>query len=206
MILEIIQIFLLFILPVLLVYYKIIPFKYRRQTLVTVSIITLILLIYERWSLKDLGIRLDNFIPSLIPYVIFTTLGIILLYIVAKVIKRKPIANFYSNKKYIIIIVLGSILQEFLYRGFLYPKLNAIFSSYVIIILVNAVLFTLMHTIYSNTPTTLITVFIAGLAFTGIYACYPNLILISISHIILTQITVRYNFYKEEKKTIRNPG
>jgi len=199
MILEILQIFLLFILPVILVYVKIIPFKYRRQTLITVSLITLILIIYDRWSLKDLGIRFDNIIPGIVPYIIFTLLGILILYIVAKIIKRKPIKKFYSNKKYVVIIILGSILQEFLFRGFLFPELNAIFRIGILIILINAILFALMHTVYSNTRTTLIIIFLAGLGFAAIYRSYPNLILISISHIILNQTAVRYNFYREEK-------
>jgi len=201
MIIEIIQVFLLFILPVLLVYYKIIQFKYRKHTLVIVFVITSILILYEGWSFADLGIRLDNFVPSLIPYTIFTILGSIILIAIAKKIKKQPEPNFYSHKKFIyfILIGIGSILQEFLFRGFLFPKLNIIFSNYIAIVIVNAILFTLIHTVYSNTPTTLVTVFFAGLAFAAIYGSYPNLILISISHIILNQIALRYNFYREER-------
>jgi len=198
MILQILEIIILFILPVLLVYYKIIPFKHRRTTLLIATVAILAIIIYERWSLTKLGIRTDNLVSSIIPYAIFTFIGIVSIYSIAKILNRKPQSGFYKNKRYILIILAGSVLQELLFRGFLFPKLQEIFNNYLIIILFNAVLFMLMHIVYSNTPVTLVTIFIAGLAFAGMYTIYSNLILISIAHIILNHVVVLYNFYREE--------
>jgi len=202
MILEIIQITILFVIPVLLIYFKIIPFKYRKNTLITISIITVVLIIYERWSLNKLGIRLDNMSQCIIPYIIFTALCLVALISIAKLTKRKKRQKFYANKKLIISIMFGSILQEILFRGFLFPKLQSIFNNYIVIIVINAVLFTLIHIIYSNTKTTLITIAIGGIGFAWMYTFYPNLILIAISHIILNHVALLYNFYSEEN-TIR---
>ena len=206
MILGIIQIVSILILPVILVYFKIIPFKYRRHALAAISIVVILLCITEKITLKQLGIRTDNIVSGLIPYALFTILGVLILYIISKMTARQADENFYSNKKFIIIIVVGSIIQEFLYRGFLIPKLYAIFAdNTALIILVNVVLFTLVHIIYSNTRATIITIFIAGIFFSGVYLIYPNLILISLSHIVLNQAALRYNFFREEnvKKTIK---
>jgi membrane protease YdiL (CAAX protease family) len=199
MIVELVQILLLFVLPSLLIYKKIIPFKYRKQTLLIVSLTTIILMLYERRPLIENGIRIDNLISSIIPYIIFTILSVLVILAVAKILKRKPQAGFYKDKKYILTIAIGSILQELLFRGFLFPKLQYILGHYLLVIFVNAILFTWIHTVYKNTPITLFAIFIAGLAFAGIYAFYPNLFLIAIAHIILNQVAVRYNFYREEK-------
>jgi len=167
---------------------------------------TLALIVYEGWTLSELGIRFDNVVPSIIPYTIFTILGVLALVAIAKIIKRTPQKNFYSNKKFIYSIIVISILQELLFRGFLFPKLNYIFSNYTIIILANVILFTFMHTIYSNTTATLATIFAGGIFFALVYGSYPNLILISLSHIILNHVAVRYGFYREENNMRKNRG
>jgi membrane protease YdiL (CAAX protease family) len=199
MLLELIEIVLLFIIPVLLVYYRVIPFKHRKKILISISIATIIICILERLTLKQLGIRTDNILLYAIPYTIFTIVGILSLVVVTKIIKRRPQAKFYADKKFIITILLGSIVQEFLFRGFLSYKLSILFENQIILILINAILFTLIHIIYSNTKTTLMIIFVAGIFFAEIYLMYPNLILIAISHIILNHVALRYNFYREER-------
>jgi membrane protease YdiL (CAAX protease family) len=203
MLIEIIQIVLIFILPVILMYFNIIPFKYRKHTLIVVSIITLIIVLLEKWSLQTLGLRLDNISPGIIPYTIFTIIGVIFLFTVSKILRRKKQTDFFKKKHFIYGFVLVSILQEFLFRGVLFVQLQRIVENPIIIILLNAILFTLIHSIYSNTSISLAIIFISGICFASIYFIYPNLILISISHAILNYVAVLYNFYYEEKTNIK---
>ena len=207
MILEITQIVLLFIVPVLLVYYKIIPFKYRKHTLIAVSLIMIAIILLEKWTLKQLGIRLDNIQTYAIPYAVITIVGILFLLTMSRLLKRKPERSITKKKHLIYGFILVSILQELLFRGFLFPKLESIFAEQiVIIILVNALLFTLIHSIYSNDTISLVMIFISGICFAGMYWIYPNLILIIISHAILNYIAVLHNFYYEEKMNVKIIG
>jgi len=203
MILEIIWIFLLFIFPVLLVYCRIIPFKYRKHTLATVSAIIVTIILVEGWTLTQLGIRLDNIRECTIPYAVFTIIGIFFLLTMFRLLKRRPDRSITKRKHLIYGFIFVSALQELLFRGFLFPELKNIFSGYILIILVNAILFTFIHSIYSNDIISLVMIFVSGICFAGIYWIYPNLILIIISHAILNYIAVLYNFYYKEKMSVK---
>jgi membrane protease YdiL (CAAX protease family) len=210
MILEILEIIALFILPVLLVYFKIIPFRHRMQTLYIVTAIIIAIVLIERWPLEKLGIRFDNIISSTIPYAIFTILGILAILAVSRILKKKPQMQFFKKRHFIYGFLLVSIAQEFLFRGFLFPKLGEIIGTNsgtiqfdIMLIITNAILFTLIHSIYSNDWTSLMMIFFGGICFASIYLVYPNLILITIAHAILNFLAVLYNFYHEEKTNIK---
>ena len=203
MLIELLQIILLFIVPVLLIYYKIIPFKQRKNTLIIVSLIVIAIIILEKTTLKQLGINLSNPTQYLLPYLLFTVIVLVSLVTLSKILKRKPQPNFFSQSHFIYGFIIVSALQELLFRGFLFPKLQTIFSGDYTIILVNAILFTLIHSIYSNDTISIVIIFIGGIGFAAIYWIYPNLILITISHAILNFVAVLYNFYYEEKTTVK---
>lgn len=199
MVLNIIEILFLFVLPVLLLYFKKINFKYRIYVLSFISIITFIIILLEKWDLKKIGVRLDNIKNSIFPYMIFTIMGVILLIFISKLLKNKPDKNFYKQKHFIFGFLILSILQEFLFRGFLIVKLSEIMNPSILIILVNALLFTFMHIIYFNKKSIIILLFLSGIVFAYLYLNYPNLIIISISHSILNYVAVMFGYFSEEK-------
>jgi len=198
--LNIIEILFLFIVPIMLLYFKKINFKYRIHVLSLICLITIGIIVLGKWSWFDLGIRIDNIKESLIPYIVFTIVGVLCLIMVAKLLKNKPEKAFYKQTHFIFGFVLVSILQEFLFRSFLIPKLSLITSSTIIIILINALLFTFMHIIYFNKKSILILLFVSGLIFAYLYLRFPNFILISISHSILNYFAVMFGFFSEENK------
>lgn len=202
MILEILEILLLFVLPVVLIYYRIISFRYRIHSLIIVAIIAFLIILFKQWSLDKLGISLNTPMIYLAPYAIFTLFSAILLIIISKLLKRRTQPNFFSKKHFIYGFIMVSIFQEFLFRGYLFPVLQQIFPKASLIILVNAILFTSIHSIYSNDTISLVMIFLGGIFFASIYSIYPNLILITISHAILNFIVVLYGFYYEEKTSI----
>lgn len=199
MYLNIFEILILFIVPVMLLYFKKINFKYRIHVLILICIITIGIIIFERWSLFDLGIRMDNIEENLIPYALFTIIGVFSLITAAKVLKKVPEKDFYKQKHFIAGFIALSVLQEFLFRSFLIVKLGFIFNSLFLIILINAFIFTIMHLIYFNKKSILVLLFCSGIVFAYLYLNYPNLILISISHSILNYIAVMYGFFSIEK-------
>ncbi len=205
MILSIIEIIVLFIVPVLLLYFKKINFKYRIHILSLICILVLGIMFFEKWSLFDLGIRVDNIKDSLLPYIYFIVIGSFSLILISKVLKNVPEKHFYKQKHFLFGFVLLSVLQEFLFRSFLIAKLETIFNSMILIILVNTILFTFMHIIYFNKKSVLILLFLSGMIFAYLYLNYPNLILISIVHSILNYIAVLFGYFSEENnKTYNN--
>ena len=193
------QVALIFILPVLLLYAGIIPVKYRLLVLVAVSLIILGITVKERWTLQGLGIRTDNLVQSIIPYVIFTLVGLIVIFLLAKFLGKNPVDEWWSQPHFLYLFIPISIFQEFAFRGFLMPKLESIFLSVAIVILVNSLLFAFLHIIYPNPLLFLPLGFLAGIGFAVMYYFYPNLILISISHSILNFFAVLYSFFSFPK-------
>lgn len=200
MLLSIIEILILFVIPIMLLYFKKINFKYRIHVLILICLVTTFIIIFEKWSLNDLGIRIDNIKEGLIPYTLFTIIGIICLIIVARILKKKPEEKFYKQLHFIFGFVILSILQEFLFRGFLIVKLSSFINLPVLIIFINAILFTVMHFIYFNEKSVLILLFFSGIFFAYLYLNYPNLILISVSHSILNYFAVMFGLFSEEKE------
>ncbi len=202
MINDLLQIIILFVLPVALLYFGIIPIKYRMLALCSVMVLILSVVAEERWTLKDLGISIDGISQAMIAYTIFTVIGIYAISAFAKFLNRKPPNISWKNEYFPILLVhiAISVLQEFGFRGFLMLKLEAIFISPTIVILVNALLFSFSHIIYPNKKVVLSATFVGGLGFAGIYYLFPNLILVSVSHVILNFFFIlRYQFLSPQK-------
>lgn len=197
---ELLLIFILFILPVVLIYFKIIPFKYKLYILGVVVLSSLAIVVLEKWGLEKIGLQLETTVEYAIPYFLFTlSLGIALL-LISKLQKRGVTPQWWKNSHFLYGFILVSVLQEFVFRGFLIPELQSLFSSTILVILINATLFAFMHIIYSDDTKALVMIFLGGIGFASMYVYFPSLILIAISHTILNFIAVYYGFFNEERK------
>jgi membrane protease YdiL (CAAX protease family) len=194
MLLDILEIFLIFVLPILLIYYRIVPFFFRLWTLGIFFSLSIFIILRERWNWKTLGVRLDNFNGALLPYVLFTAIGLALLFLLSRWIVYKLPARWWRKPHFFLFIPV-SVAQEILYRGFLFPKLAAITSSALAIIIVNAALFSFLHIIYPHKKFNLLICFIGGLGFASVYYFFPNLILVSLAHIILNITAIALGFF-----------
>lgn len=179
-----VQILYLFLIPIMLLYYKVIPSNGRILVLVVVAILIYGIARYEKWNKTDFGIR-DNWKENFLPYLIFTLLGVGILFLVEELEIGMPMLNWWTNLKFLFLFIPLSILQEIVFRGVLMNMLRRVFFNKWFIIILNASIFSLMHIIYLNALFTLSLTFIAGIGFALIYYKYPNLVLISISHTIL---------------------
>jgi len=189
-----IQILYLFLIPIMLLYYKVIPSNGRVLTLLIITILIYGIARYEKWNKIDFGIR-GKWTEYFIPYLIFTIICVTLLFIVEEFEIGKPMLSWWTNLRFLLLFIPLSVLQEIVFRGVLMNMLRRVFFNKWFIILLNAGIFSIMHIIYLNALFTLPFTFVAGIGFAWIYYKYPNLILISISHTILNFIAMIFGFF-----------
>ncbi len=195
----VLEIIILFVLPVLLIFFKAIPFKYKVHILALICSIVSIIIVNEGWTMQKLGLRIDNLQISILPYMLFAIVAPIGLFVVARVLNKNKVLQWWKKTHFLFGFIYISFLQEFLFRGFLIPKLQTILSSYFLIILINSLLFAFIHIIYLNNYQSLLIIFIGGIGFATIYTYYPNLILITVLHSILNFVCVLFGFYSKER-------
>jgi membrane protease YdiL (CAAX protease family) len=202
-IVNIIEIIILFLLPVLLIYARVIPFKYRYWVLGAVLLLMVLVLRVEKWTLHDLGLRTDNFWQSLVPYFLFTGLGVTVIVVAAKLLGKKFfIKNLWHPFPYHLISVVPTcFIQELGYRAILLPKLGMIFASLAAVIIVGSLLFSLLHLPYSELNYLLPITFLGGVGFALMYIIYPNLILIFLSHLTLNFTMLLFSFFSQRPDT-----
>jgi membrane protease YdiL (CAAX protease family) len=189
------QIVYLFILPVLLIYFNIIPAQFRVQLLAIVALVTVFIMIREKWDTVKIGLFKRYSIGTIILYSLFTVIGLWWLLHFAREFGFHPENNWWRNERFLLLFIPLSILQEVLYRMFLIPKLKELFETRMTVVLVNAALFTLLHIIYPEPALMLPLAFAGGLGFAALYLYRPNIVLISITHIILNFVAVLLGFF-----------
>lgn len=189
-----VQILYLFVIPTLLLYFKIIPGDFRIVMLFGVALLLFGIIKHNHWTFKDLGI-FRKYMKDFIPYFLFTIAGIGFLFWLSAIVEHSPFLNWWKNIKFLLLFIPISIIQEIVFRGVLMKLLRHAFSNPVFIIGLNASLFALIHVIYVNMTFVLPMTFIAGIGFAWMYYKYPNLVLISISHTILNFVGMILGFF-----------
>jgi membrane protease YdiL (CAAX protease family) len=190
-----VQIFLIFVLPVAVLYFKILPADWRVILLAISALFIYGIIRHEHWTHEDMGIRHDNFKKALPFYFFFTVLSIGALFLLDHKVNMPDINTKIFFIKTFIFFLPISFFQEFIFRSFLMPRLKEIFRSNFTVIFLNAVLFALMHIIYPNLGIGLPLAFVSGIFFAWLYLKYPNLLLISLSHAILNATAVLLGFF-----------
>jgi membrane protease YdiL (CAAX protease family) len=189
-----VQILYLFITPVLLLYYGIIPGNFRIAVLFVVCIMLYGIVRNAKWTWKDMGVT-RSFMKDIIPYCLFTIAAIGFLFWLFTISDYTPMPDWGHNTKFLLLFIPISILQELALRGVLMNMLRRAFKNPVFIIFLNACIFSLIHIIYMNMTFVLPFTFMAGIGFAWLYYRYPNLILISISHTILNFMAMVLGFF-----------
>src|SRR3989338_724028 len=187
------QIGTLFVLPVLLILFGVIPVQYRFFVLLAITILVIAVIVIEKWSLKNLGIRLDNIKKSALWYLIFTVFATVAIIVLARLLNHNT-QNIFGNIHFQYGFIILSFLQEFLFRSFLIPKLKLLISSPALVIIANGLLFGLIHIIFSNPIALFMMSAVLGMAFAMAYYYRPNLILATISHSVINFVAVFYCF------------
>lgn len=178
-----IQIFYLFILPILLFYFGIIPARFRVIVFFSIALVLLGIIHHAKWTFEDMGIK-KEWTKEWLPYAVFTLCGVLFLVWLARIVPHAPFLNWWENKRFLLLFIPLSVLQEVLFRGILMSMLTRAFNEKVLIIIINAAVFCMLHLIYSNAAFVLPLTFIGGIAFAWMYMEHKNLVLISIAHTI----------------------
>jgi membrane protease YdiL (CAAX protease family) len=192
--LVLVQILYLYIIPVLLLYFNIIPDNFRVIMLLVVVLLLFGIVKHTNWTYADLGISKD-FMKDIVPYSLFTIGSVFFVLWLGRVVPHEPFVEWWESARFLLLFIPISVLQEILFRGILMNFLERAFKSPIFIILLNAGVFAFMHVIYLNSIFVLPMTFIAGLGFAWMYYQYKNLILISVSHTILNFIAVAMGFF-----------
>lgn len=187
--------FSLFVLPILLLYFGIVPLKYRFVVLTIFFLALVVIIVKERWTPRQLGLRTDNLKDVLLPYGLFTVLGVLVLLGVARTIGRHTVSRWWTYPHFLFLFLPISFSQEFAYRAFLMPQLLNVTSSVPVVCCVNAALFAFLHVIYPDLGIILPLAFAGGLGFAVMYHRYPNLFAISASHMVLNFVAVLHSFF-----------
>lgn len=196
----------LFVVPVILLYFKVIPFRYKIHVLAFVAIVIGVIEISKKWSMDKLGLGVGAVSNHWLQYVLFTFALVILVFVFARLLRRKRTTGLGGDTHFLYGFILVSILQEFIFRGFLIPELQTFIASPLFVILVNAVLFAFMHIIYADDALPLVGIFLGGIGFAAMYVYFPSLILVMIAHAILNFLVVYFGFFSQERQTRASPG
>lgn len=190
-----VQIFIIFVLPVFLIYFNILPISWRFILLAINSLLIYGIIRREEWSFEDMGLHHHNFKKALPFYASFTFFAILILLFISYQINTEDIDTKIFFIKAFAFFIPISLFQEFAFRAFLIPRLKMIYKNELFIIFFNAILFTLIHIIYPNWGVGLPLAFFSGIFFAWLYIKYPNLVLISITHAILNITAVLLGFF-----------
>jgi membrane protease YdiL (CAAX protease family) len=196
-----IQIFFIFIAPIALLATRIVPMEYRMLVLCTSLLLIIGIIRYEKLSDRELGIRRFSY-GAVFWYLFFTSIGILGLWYIGHIFGLTRVLQWWEVQHLFFPFIPVSLLQEIAYRSFLFPKLRQLFSSTPLIIFLNAILFGILHSIYPS-PLLMVGVStVGGLGFALLYNRYPNLWLVSASHIVLNFMAIYLGFFSFTKMTL----
>ncbi|MDA2936227.1 CPBP family intramembrane metalloprotease [Patescibacteria group bacterium AH-259-L05] len=187
------QIGTLFVLPVLLIVFGVIPVQYRFFVLLAITILVTTVIIIEKLTLKELGIRLDNIKRSVSSYFLLTVFATIAIIVLARLLGHNT-QSIAGNIHFQYGFIILSFLQEFLFRSFLIPKLKVLTASPTLVIISNGLLFGFIHLIFPNIVSLFILSSVLGAGFAAVYFFRPNLLLATAAHVIINFVAVFYCF------------
>lgn len=178
-----------YILPVLLLHLKIIPFSWRFYLLILTAIAILAISQLYKLSFVEVGLTTQRLRISF-KVIALPTLASALLMLINYMIQGPRIDNStYQLPFYLFFVGVSSPVQEFLYRGFLFAVFSRAKLAPWLMILLSSLLYSFVHLIYQDVLTLLFT-FISGVLWGIHYASYRNLYSIIFSHSVLGAVAI----------------
>ncbi len=189
------QVIFFFVVPIVLLYFGIIPIGARIYTLLIVSVLLYGVIKKEGWTSEAVGLSTRNFKKFSGPYFFATVTAMVAIIEIARMLGVSAISSWWTKPHFLFLFFVVSFFQELVFRGILMPLLGKIFPDAFMVIIVNALLFAGMHIIYPNPAIGLPFAFIGGIFFAALYRRYPNVYLVSISHAVLNFLAVWYGLF-----------
>src|SRR3989338_8037 len=179
----------IFIAPVAIIYFGLIPFESRLWVLGLYLAVIVYLATRNHVTLRKLGMRTDNLRRCFMPYAIFTALTVAGVIVVATFL-GKGTSGWNENTHLLFLFLPLSFAQEFIYRGYLMYELRQFLTSALAVVIVNAVLFAWLHVVFPVSPFIILLSFAAGIGYAAMYYKFPNLFLAAFSHGVLNFFVV----------------
>ena len=191
----VLQVVFFFVVPIILLYFRIIPISGRIYTLLFVSLLLYGVIKKQGWTSESVGLTTKNVKQFFGPYFFATVTAMVAIIEIARMLGVSAVSSWWINPHFLFMFFIVSFFQELVFRGILMPLLSRIFPDAFTVIVVNALLFAGMHVIYPNPVIGLPFAFIGGIFFAALYRRYPNLYLVSISHAVLNFLAVWYGLF-----------
>ncbi len=179
-----IEILLVFVAPILLLHMGWVPLSYRLPVLMLVVVFIVLIVVREKWTLHDLGFRRIT-TRGLMLYASATIVGVVCVWLYTRGLPIEPPKGENFIIRLLLTFIPISFFQEFLYRGFLMHMLEKVYDDRTTILLYNATLFAILHSIYPFPLATFPLVFLGGMFFAVLYMKEQNLFLVTLSHAVL---------------------
>jgi uncharacterized protein len=174
----------IYIIPTFLILGNIVDFKYRFVLLLLAGLALLLHAYLSRVNFSTIGWNFSSFTPA-IKHIYPITLGFGLIIIIANIFQGQRLDNSHLNWYFYAFFILGSVpVQEFIYRSYLFHLCDRAGLSPPMQIFTSTILYSLMHIIYWDVPTLLLTL-VAGLVWGYHYSKFKNIYSTIASHIFL---------------------
>lgn len=176
----------LFSMVLFLMLIKIVPIDFYSWVLGAIFLVTIIFSILHKTSFKTLGFRGDNLKESLIAFGVFTLIGVVMLLLVRQLVdyQVRAIGNWWENSFFISAVFIVNPIQTFIYRSFLFERLQKVYNNPWMIIISMSIIFIMGHLVF-NDMRFMLYVAPAGIAWSILYIKYPNYYASVLSHSIL---------------------
>ncbi|HYW70907.1 MAG TPA: CPBP family intramembrane glutamic endopeptidase [Pyrinomonadaceae bacterium] len=142
-------------------------------------------------SLRDLGIRFDNFLPALkllaLPMIVVAAICVGLGLIFGT---RPNLSRWHPERQIGAQLALGfawGFVQQYVLQSFINRRAQIIWQKGVVSVVVTAMIFSLLH--FPN-PWLMLVTLVGGLVWAFVYQRAPNLFALALSHSLMTWILV----------------
>lgn len=177
-------------LPPILLWLRIIPFSLRFHILVGMTFVVAVYAYVRKFSLSELGFRKDTLKDSLLwNGLLSIVLVVIMLLAYQAGWIRKPTVPSWTLF-FVFYVFVSSPSQEFLFRSMTFAELNRCgVTSGIWQILITAITYSFIHVFYNDIITLGVTLFM-GIIWGIIYRKYPNVWGVALSHAVLGVVSI----------------
>lgn len=141
-----------------------------------------------------MGMTNTNFIRGILPWGAATLCMLIGIWIIASLLKHQHAEDPFRDPHFLFLFIPISIVQQFMYQSVLLQKLLQGFAPWLAIVIC-ALLFGYMHTIFPRRWRNFILATLGGILFSSLFYLYPNFLLAIGSHMVLNFAAVYFGFF-----------
>lgn len=187
----------LFLIPITLVLTGTISASWRLWLLAGIGVIVATIQLHAPYSLDTTFLHIpdSSFDAALLDYVIGTATGIMGLWVLHKLFRTNTVTAWYRDPHFLFLFIPISFAQQFLYQGFLLPVAIVATNSWGWGVIITALTFGYMHSIYPNPLRHMTIGTLGGTLFALLFTIAPNLYVAVLSHMILNWVAVYNGFF-----------